>query len=62
MVESRLTLIHLDYVQRPLREPIVSCALGKMYNKDALLEYLIDKDAYGDGADICGHIKSRKVR
>lgn len=46
--------------KRPLQEPIVSCALGKLYNKDALLEYLLDKSAYGDGAKICGHIKSLK--
>lgn len=46
--------------KRPLQEPIVSCALGKLYNKDAILEYLLDKNAYGDGADICGHIRSLK--
>jgi len=46
--------------KRPLKEPVVSCALGKLYNKDALLEYLLDKNAYGDGAEICGHIKSLK--
>jgi len=38
----------------------VSCGLGKLYNKDALLEYLLDKSAYGDGEEICGHIKSIK--
>lgn len=48
-------------MQRPLEEPIVSCALGKLYNKDAILEYLLDKNAYGDGEEICGHIKSIKV-
>lgn len=48
--------------QRPLQEPIVSCALGKLYNKDAILEYLLDKAAYGDGEEICGHIRSLKVR
>lgn len=46
--------------KRPLREPIVSCALGKLYNKDALLEYLLDRGAYGDGEEICGHIRSLK--
>ncbi|KZV79868.1 DUF602-domain-containing protein [Exidia glandulosa HHB12029] len=46
--------------KRPLQEPIVSCALGKLYNKDAVLEYLLDKHAYGDGAEICGHIRSLK--
>ncbi|OCH94185.1 DUF602-domain-containing protein [Obba rivulosa] len=46
--------------KRPLQEPIVSCALGKLYNKDALLEYLLDRSAYGDGEEICGHIRSLK--
>jgi replication termination factor 2 len=47
--------------QRELQEPIVSCALGKLYNKDAILEYLLDRSAYGDGEEICGHIRSLKV-
>ncbi|KAI6154527.1 Rtf2 RING-finger-domain-containing protein [Pisolithus thermaeus] len=46
--------------KRPLQEPVVSCALGKLYNKDALIEYLLDKSAYGDGEEICGHIRSLK--
>jgi hypothetical protein len=46
--------------KRPLQEPIVSCALGKLYNKDSILEYLLDKSAYGDGEEICGHIRSFK--
>jgi hypothetical protein len=52
---------YLTLLQRPLQEPIVSCALGKLYNKDAIIEYLLDKSAYGDGEDICGHIRSLKV-
>ena len=53
----------LDAVcQKPLREPVVSCALGKLYNKDAIIEFLLDRTAYGDGEDICGHIRSLKVR
>ena len=39
----------------------MSCALGKLYNKDAILEYLLDKSSYGDGEVICGHIRSLKV-
>ncbi|KAJ3517826.1 hypothetical protein NLJ89_g248 [Agrocybe chaxingu] len=46
--------------QRKLQEPVVSCALGKLYNKDAIIEYLLDKSAYGDGETICGHIRSLK--
>ncbi|KZT24360.1 DUF602-domain-containing protein [Neolentinus lepideus HHB14362 ss-1] len=46
--------------KRPLQEPIVSCALGRLYNKDALLEFLLDRKQYGDGEAICGHIRSLK--
>ncbi|KAF8991376.1 Rtf2 RING-finger-domain-containing protein [Cyathus striatus] len=46
--------------KRKLQEPIVSCALGKIYNKDSIIEYLLDKSLYGDGEKICGHIKSLK--
>ncbi|KAF9268505.1 DUF602-domain-containing protein [Marasmius fiardii PR-910] len=46
--------------KRALQEPVVSCALGKLYNKDAILEYLLDKSTYGDGERICGHIRSLK--
>ncbi|KNZ76140.1 UPF0549 like protein [Termitomyces sp. J132] len=42
------------------KEPVVSCALGKLYNKDSIIEYLLDKSAYGDGETICGHIRSLK--
>ncbi|GJJ08035.1 hypothetical protein Clacol_002242 [Clathrus columnatus] len=44
----------------PLQEPVVSCALGKIYNKDSVLEYLLDKSLYGDGAKICGHVRTLK--
>ncbi|KAF8904970.1 Rtf2 RING-finger-domain-containing protein [Mucidula mucida] len=46
--------------KKPLHQPIVSCALGKLYNKDAIIEYLLDKSTYGDGDEICGHIRSLK--
>nr|CAG8597809.1 6484_t:CDS:2 [Entrophospora candida] len=46
--------------KRPLQEPVVSCALGKLYNKDAIIEYLLNNSAYGDGDTICSHINSLK--
>ncbi|OJT12891.1 Protein RTF2 -like protein [Trametes pubescens] len=46
--------------KRPLQEPVVSCPLGKLYNKDALLEFLLDRTSFGDGEEICGHIRSLK--
>jgi len=39
----------------------VSCDLGKLYNKDAVIEFLLDRLAFGDGEEICGHIRSLKV-
>jgi hypothetical protein len=39
----------------------VSCRLGRLYNKDALIEFLLDRSLYGDGENICGHIKSLKA-
>ncbi|KZP19056.1 DUF602-domain-containing protein [Athelia psychrophila] len=47
--------------KQELREPIVACALGKLYNKDAIIVYLLDNSAYGDGEKICSHIRSLKV-
>lgn len=46
--------------KRPLQEPVVACALGRLYNKDSIIEYLLDKSSYGDGEAICGHIRSLK--
>ncbi|KAF9917305.1 hypothetical protein BX616_001386 [Lobosporangium transversale] len=46
--------------KKPLSTPIVSCGLGKLYNRDAILEFLLDRTAYGDGDRICKHIKSLK--
>jgi len=39
---------------------MVACGLGKLYNRDAILEFLLDRNAYGDGDKICQHIKSLK--
>ncbi|KAI0056761.1 DUF602-domain-containing protein [Artomyces pyxidatus] len=44
--------------KRPLQEPIVACELGKLYNKEAILEFLLNRLAFGDGEEICGHIRS----
>ncbi|KNE57571.1 hypothetical protein AMAG_03266 [Allomyces macrogynus ATCC 38327] len=46
--------------KEPLQEPIVSCGLGKLYNRVAVLQYLLDKSHYGDAEAICGHITSLK--
>lgn len=31
--------------QEVLRRPIVACELGRLYNKDAVIEFLLDKSA-----------------
>ncbi|PIA17971.1 DUF602-domain-containing protein [Coemansia reversa NRRL 1564] len=46
--------------KQPLREPIVGDGLGRLYNREAILEYLLDRSAFGDGSRICAHINSIK--
>jgi len=46
--------------KKTLVAPVVACRLGKLYNRDAILEFLLDRTAYGDGDLICKHIKSLK--
>ncbi|KAF9425510.1 hypothetical protein BGZ94_007465 [Podila epigama] len=46
--------------KKALAAPIVSCGLGKLYNRDAILEFILNRSAYGDGDLICKHIKSIK--
>ncbi|CCJ29501.1 unnamed protein product [Pneumocystis jirovecii] len=36
-----LAWLYCSFSKLPLSEPIVSCGLGKLYNKDVLLEYLL---------------------
>jgi hypothetical protein len=40
---------------RPLRQPIVCDKYGRMYNKEVIMEYLLDKHSYGN--IIIPHIK-----
>nr|CAB3265818.1 protein RTF2 homolog [Phallusia mammillata] len=42
-----------------LKDPIVACELGKLYNKDVIIEYLLDKQAQDKPAKV-SHIKSLK--
>lgn len=36
---------HCALSSEPLKEPIVACDLGKLYNKDAVIEYLLNKNS-----------------
>ncbi|KAK3743697.1 hypothetical protein QZH41_002842 [Actinostola sp. cb2023] len=49
---------HCAITQESLRAPIVSCELGKLYNKESLLEYLLDKEAAT--TEVANHIRSLK--
>lgn len=44
-----------------LKEPIVACELGRLYNKDALIEYLLDKSSSSSNqVSKMSHIKGLK--
>ncbi|XP_015791440.1 protein RTF2 homolog [Tetranychus urticae] len=40
-----------------LRKPIVSCPLGRLYNKDAIIQYLLDKETK---SEVVEHIRGLK--
>ncbi|XP_009901485.2 replication termination factor 2 [Dryobates pubescens] len=46
--------------QEKLRRPIVACELGRLYNKDAVIEFLLDKSADKTPVEAASHIKNIK--
>jgi hypothetical protein len=48
---------HCAIKQEPLKRPIVSCELGKLYNKESILQMLIDK---GEKPTNAAHIRNLK--
>ncbi|XP_068598455.1 replication termination factor 2 [Brachionichthys hirsutus] len=46
--------------QEKLRRPIVACELGRLYNKDAIIEYLLDKTAERPNTEAVVHIRGIK--
>ncbi|KAJ1551737.1 hypothetical protein HK405_013942, partial [Cladochytrium tenue] len=46
--------------KEPLRSPVVACRLGRLYNKDKLIEFLLNRRAFGDGHVVAGHVLSMK--
>jgi hypothetical protein len=50
---------HCNVSQEPLKKPIVACTLGRLYNKDTIIEKLLDKSSI---PETMAHIKGLKVR
>uniref|UniRef100_A0A8D0CMG8 Replication termination factor 2 n=1 Tax=Sander lucioperca TaxID=283035 RepID=A0A8D0CMG8_SANLU len=46
--------------QEKLRRPIVACELGRLFNKDAIIEYLLDKTAERPNTQTVAHIRGIK--
>ncbi|VDK33551.1 unnamed protein product [Taenia asiatica] len=46
---------HCALSQQPLRQPIVACQLGRLYNKEAIIEKLLDESKYT--SSVANHIK-----
>ncbi|KAI9331803.1 Rtf2 RING-finger-domain-containing protein [Zopfochytrium polystomum] len=44
----------------PLRAPLAACRLGRLYNKEKLIEFLLNRKAFGDGEAIAGHVLTMK--
>jgi hypothetical protein len=50
---------HCTITQQPLEPPIVACELGRLYNKEAVLEFLLDRSKLECAAKFC-HIRGLK--
>ncbi|KAJ2553223.1 Replication termination factor 2 [Coemansia sp. RSA 1878] len=61
--DRKTQLIAMNYFcalsKQPLREPVVGDMLGRLYNRESILEYLLNPTVFGEGAKIC-NIKSLK--
>ena len=44
----------------PLSQPLVSDGFGNLYNKDSIIQYILDEGAFGDVQDSMSHINSMK--
>lgn len=55
-IERIARWLHCAITQQKLRQPIVSCELGRLYNKEAVLEFLLDKGS----CESAQHIRSLK--
>ncbi|ORX44445.1 hypothetical protein DM01DRAFT_1340409 [Hesseltinella vesiculosa] len=51
---------HCALSKRLLEQPIVADRMGKLYNQDVVIEYLLDPSAYGDADKICPYLTSLK--
>ncbi|XP_022091407.1 protein RTF2 homolog [Acanthaster planci] len=55
-MERMAKWLHCAISQEGLRQPIMACELGRLYNKESLLEYLLDKST----CDSAKHIRGLK--
>uniref|UniRef100_A0A3B3ZIG3 Replication termination factor 2 n=1 Tax=Periophthalmus magnuspinnatus TaxID=409849 RepID=A0A3B3ZIG3_9GOBI len=46
--------------QEKLKRPIVACELGRLYNKDSIIEYLLDKSAERPNSEAVTHIRGTR--
>ena len=52
---------HCALTQEPLDKPVVACELGRLYNKEAIIEKLLNAKSEGTSQDnLAEHIKSLK--
>ncbi|KAJ1981718.1 Replication termination factor 2 [Dimargaris xerosporica] len=58
LARAKYTLCTLS--KRPLHPPLVACGLGNLYNKDALLEHLLNTTKSGGAAMVCPHVRNLK--
>ena len=60
--KARLKAVCCSLSDLPLKDPVVVCELGKLYNKEAVIELLLERkmNGGGEGNEEVAHIKSLK--
>ncbi|KAI8071642.1 Rtf2 RING-finger-domain-containing protein [Gongronella butleri] len=51
---------HCALSKRRLEQPIVADRMGKLYNQEVVIEYILDPTTYGDADKICPYVTSTK--
>ncbi len=60
-LQRQLKWQHCALSKEILQAPVVVDDLGRLYRKESVLRWLLDRKSFGDGGEVAPHIESMKV-
>jgi hypothetical protein len=60
-LQRQLKWQHCALSKEILQQPVVADDLGRLYRKESVLRWLLDRKSFGDGEGVAPHIESTKV-